>query len=91
MLSHFYGFLLFTNPVIDNYFKRFVRDFLHYTDSIYCAAGKIVNALQEEGKALGFEEDEEGGGGHCSHIGKSYVVVTIDGSRVVNFILRDKD
>ena len=66
MLSHFYGFLLFTNPVIDNYFKRFVRDFLHYTDSIYCAAGKIVNALQEEGKALGFEEDEEGGGGYSS-------------------------
>ena len=32
LLTHFYLFIYFTNPVIDNYFKRFVRDFLHYND-----------------------------------------------------------
>lgn len=50
LLNHFYAFLFFTDPVIDNYFKRFVRDFLHYKDQIYCAAGKIIHALNAEGK-----------------------------------------
>lgn len=38
LLNHFYGFMLFTDPKIDNYYKRFVRDFLHYKDEIYCSA-----------------------------------------------------
>jgi hypothetical protein len=50
LLNHFYAFLYFTDPVIDNYYKRFVRDLLHYKDQIYCAAGKIVHALNAEGK-----------------------------------------
>lgn len=66
LLNHFYGFLLFTNPQIDHFYKRFVRDFLHYKDEVFCAAGKIVLALQEESKKRGFELDEEGGGGYSS-------------------------
>jgi hypothetical protein len=50
LLNHFYAFIFFTNPVIDNYYKRFVRDFLHYKDEIYCAAGKIVHAINDLGK-----------------------------------------
>ena len=50
LLNHFYAFTFFTDPVMDNFYKRFVRDFLHYEDSIYCAAGKIVHALNKEGK-----------------------------------------
>jgi len=46
MLNHFYAFLHFTNARIGNHFHRFVRDFMHYNDDIYCAAGKIVLALQ---------------------------------------------
>jgi hypothetical protein len=48
LLNHFYAFTLFTEPVIDNWFKRFVRDYLHYNDQIYCAAAKIVAKLREE-------------------------------------------
>lgn len=66
IMSHFYGYMYFTNPSIFNYYKRFVRDFLHYHDEIYCAAGKIVLALQEEGTKRGFQLDEEGGGGYSS-------------------------
>mmetsp|Transcript_38921 Transcript_38921/g.44490 ORF Transcript_38921/g.44490 Transcript_38921/m.44490 type:complete len:1187 (+) Transcript_38921:96-3656(+) len=62
LLAHFYNAIHFTEPLIDNYFKRFVRDFLHYNDQIYCAAGKIVKALQVEGSQRGFNLDEEGGG-----------------------------
>jgi hypothetical protein len=40
-----------------------VRDFLHYHDAIYCAAGKIVKALQAEAMQRGFTVDENGVGG----------------------------
>ena len=66
LLGHFYGFMMFTDPKIDNYYKRFVRDFLHYHDTIFCAAGKIVLSLQEDAKKLGFAVDDEGGGGYSS-------------------------
>lgn len=46
LLNHFYTFFHFTNTTVGNYYKRFVRDFLHYKDEIYCAAGKIVHALE---------------------------------------------
>jgi hypothetical protein len=58
--------------MIDNYFKRFVRDFLHYNDRIFCAAGKIVRAIQQEAIQRGFSLDEEGGGGYSSlHVRRS--------------------
>ena len=66
LLAHFYNFILFTDPVIDNHFKRFVRDFMHYNDKIYCLAGKIVRLIQHETIERGFEVDEEGGGGYTS-------------------------
>lgn len=49
LLNHFYAAVFFSDESIDNYYKRFVRDFLHYNDEIYCAAGKIVHALNQEG------------------------------------------
>eukprot|EP00560_Eucampia_antarctica_P009332 CAMPEP_0197828014 /NCGR_PEP_ID=MMETSP1437-20131217/4668_1 /TAXON_ID=49252 ORGANISM="Eucampia antarctica, Strain CCMP1452" /NCGR_SAMPLE_ID=MMETSP1437 /ASSEMBLY_ACC=CAM_ASM_001096 /LENGTH=621 /DNA_ID=CAMNT_0043429079 /DNA_START=24 /DNA_END=1889 /DNA_ORIENTATION=+ len=66
LLSHFYGFMLFTNPVINNHYKRFVRDFLHYHDVIFCAAGKIVNSLQKMAEARGVLTDPSGSGGYSS-------------------------
>lgn len=49
LLNHFYSFLFFSDPIVDNHYKRFVRDFLHYKDSLYCAAGKVIEALNKEG------------------------------------------
>lgn len=63
LLSHFYCTVYFTDPVVDNYMKRFVRDFVHYQDNIFCAAGKIVQQLQKEGMERGFKMDAEGAGG----------------------------
>ena len=63
MLNHFYTTIYFTNPAIDNYYKRFVRDFVRYNDIVFCTAGKIVQLLQDEGKERGFDVDEEGAGG----------------------------
>lgn len=66
LLTHFYAMLHFTNPKIDHYYKRFVRDFLHYHDVIFCAAGKIVKAIQAEAAQRGFLPDENGAGGYSS-------------------------
>lgn len=66
LLTHFYNMLHFTDPAIDHYYKRFVRDFLHYHDSIYCAAGKIVKALQVESRQRGLPLDDEDGGGYSA-------------------------
>lgn len=66
LLTHFYSMLHFTDPAMDHYVKRFVRDFLHYHDAIYCAAGKIVKALQYEAMQRGHSIDEEGGGGYSA-------------------------
>jgi hypothetical protein len=66
LLSHYYSILHFTDPAIENYVKRFVRDFLHYHDAIYCAAGKIVKALQYEGLERGHTVDDEGAGGYSA-------------------------
>ncbi len=66
ILNHFYLSIYFTNPSIDNYYKRFVRDFVHYNDNVFCAAGKIVQLLQDEGKERGFGVDEEGAGGYSA-------------------------
>ncbi len=39
---------------------------MHYSDGIYCAAGKIVRSIQRESLDRGFVIDEEGGGGYSS-------------------------
>ena len=66
LLNHFYGMIYFSDPVHSHYFKRFVRDYLHYHDAIYCAAGKVVQAVQLEGKSRGFTVDDEGAGGYSA-------------------------
>lgn len=66
MLAHFYGYITFTDPSYDNYFKRFVRDLLHYRHEIFCAAGKIINILQLLGQDHGFSLEGEGNGGYSS-------------------------
>ena len=54
LLNHFYTFLYFTDVKVDHHFKRFVRDFLHYTDTVWCAAGRVLNILQEEATTAGW-------------------------------------
>ena len=70
LLQHFYNFYYFTNPNMENIYKRFVRDFLHYNDEVFCAAGKIILSLQEEAKDITESGasivDAEGSGGYSS-------------------------
>ncbi|KAL7548601.1 hypothetical protein ACHAWF_011873 [Thalassiosira exigua] len=67
MLAHYYGYLHFTDASVGNYYKRYVRDLLHFRHvEIFCAAGKIVKFLQNAGKAVGFSPDPDGSGGFSS-------------------------
>ena len=49
LLEHFYTFIHFENDFMDRYYKRFVRDYVHYVDLIFCKASLIIAALQYEG------------------------------------------
>lgn len=61
LLVHFYGFLFFEDWREDLWMKRFVRDHLHYTDEIQCAAARIVSevrnhvAKRTDGKSTEFD------------------------------------
>lgn len=49
LLEHFYTFIHFEDPSMDRYYKRFVRNFVHYVDLIFCKSALIINKLLEEG------------------------------------------
>mmetsp|Transcript_6259 Transcript_6259/g.9354 ORF Transcript_6259/g.9354 Transcript_6259/m.9354 type:complete len:451 (-) Transcript_6259:1628-2980(-) len=50
LLEHFYTFLHFQDRHMDLFFKRFVRDYVHYTDTILCKAARIVHSMLREGR-----------------------------------------
>lgn len=52
LLVHFYAILFFTDAKVGNFYKRFARDFFRYHDEVFCAAGKIILALQYENDVL---------------------------------------
>jgi len=52
LLVHFYAILFFTDDKVGNFYKRFARDFFRYPDEVFCAAGKIILALQYENNVL---------------------------------------
>jgi hypothetical protein len=49
LLEHFYVFLHFHDSAADRMYKRFVRDYVHYIDTIFCKAAIIVRKLLDEG------------------------------------------
>lgn len=49
LLEHFYTFLHFEDPFMDRFYKRFVRDYVHYLPQIFCKAAIIVKHLRQEG------------------------------------------
>ena len=50
LLQHFYSFIHFDDPKIDKLTKRFIRDYVHYIDVIFCKASIIINHLLNEGE-----------------------------------------
>jgi hypothetical protein len=48
LLQHFYSFIHFDDIKMGNLYKRFVRDYVHYIDTIFCKAAFIVESLLRE-------------------------------------------
>jgi hypothetical protein len=48
MLTHFYTYLYFDQERREHFYKRFVRDRLHYVDEIFCAAGRVVRSIHDD-------------------------------------------
>ena len=46
-LSHYYTVLWWADKTQEQYYKRFVRDAMHYRDEVFCIAGPIVKKLKE--------------------------------------------
>lgn len=49
LLQHWYTFMFFEDEYMDRFYKRFVRDYVHYIDTIFCRAALIVDKLLAEG------------------------------------------
>ena len=52
ILTHFYSYVYFADHKREHFYKRFVRDRLHYHDEIFCAASKVLKLIHEEAAAL---------------------------------------
>jgi len=52
LLQHFYTFLHFEDPAMGSFYKRFVRDYVHYIPLIFCRAASIVARLLEIGNGF---------------------------------------
>ena len=47
LLTHFYTFLHFEDPFMERYYRRFVRDYIHYVNEIFCYGASIVKTMME--------------------------------------------
>ena len=52
LLTHFYAYLYFADPALEQFYKRFVRDKLRYHDDIFCAAGRVLNLILTEASVI---------------------------------------
>jgi len=48
ILTHFYTYLYFQDEHREHFYKRYVRDRMHYIDDIFCAAGRVLRMIHED-------------------------------------------
>ena len=48
VLQHHYAFAFFASPTVQSFYRRFVRDFLRYKDSIHCYGASVVAAVRAD-------------------------------------------
>ena len=52
ILTHFYSYIHFAQHRREHFYKRFVRDRLHYHDEIFCAASKVLRLIHKDASAV---------------------------------------
>ncbi|CAM9337395.1 unnamed protein product [Laminaria digitata] len=48
LLAPFYSLVLHTDEVADRYYKRLLRDAMHYPEEVYCKASQVIALLRQE-------------------------------------------
>lgn len=48
LLIHFYAYLYLEDRHLEQFYKRLVRDRLHYQDDIFCNAGNLIRAIHDD-------------------------------------------
>lgn len=54
LMDHFYSFVFMEDERLDHFVKRFVRDYVHYVQPLFCKAALIVHSLLTEAKGGGY-------------------------------------
>lgn len=62
LLAPFYAFILHADEVADRYYKRLMRDLMHYPEEVYCKASQVRDRLTGNPNEL-----KEGGIGDGHH------------------------
>jgi len=50
-LVHFYAFVFFEDWRQDLFYKRFIRDYVRYSDKLICAAARVVQAVRDRARS----------------------------------------
>ncbi|CAM9355148.1 unnamed protein product [Ascophyllum nodosum] len=48
LLAPFYAFVMHADEVADRYYKRLMRDLLHYPEEVYCKASQVIALIRQE-------------------------------------------
>ncbi|CAM9179038.1 unnamed protein product [Laminaria digitata] len=48
LLAPFYSLVLHTDEVADRYYKRLMRDLMHYPEQVYCKASQVIALIRQE-------------------------------------------
>ena len=54
LMEHYYTMIFFDDERVDHFVKRFIRDYVRYTDILFCKAAVIVNNLLLESNGQGY-------------------------------------
>ena len=52
LVFHFYGFVFFADVKMQDYYKRFIRDFMRYKDVIQCGGHELVKLIRHDARSL---------------------------------------
>lgn len=52
VLQHHYAFAFFASPVMQSFYKRFVRDYMRYRDEIQCYGAQLVKSIRADSLRL---------------------------------------
>jgi len=53
VLQHHYAFAFFADEKMQSFYRRFVRDFMRYKDTIQCAGAELVGAVRADSRKQG--------------------------------------